>query len=199
MMAIHAAEKLTRRQDILTAIKRYIKGDLVSDIAESCHVTQSTVSYWIGRYGHLYGDGYTPRTRGRRKLTEPCERDKDILYLHSLGQPAATIARKYKMMRARASYIIKTWGERGYVPPLPPYKVGDIVRFDGVTELRLDKINGPASARASILREYIPPDEKQGEKVGHWRYVSDVVIDPFYFYRKGVFAEIIQPSGIGKK
>jgi hypothetical protein len=173
----------------------------VDVIAAEAGVTQPTVSYWMKKYGKTYekyGKGeFTRRTRGRRKETEPNDRDKEIVYLSSLGMPAAHIAEKHKMKRSRASFIIKTWRERGYVPPAPPYRAGDIVQFADVAVYHLDSITDTATAVATVIKEFIPT--KDGVE-GFWRYVGanelDIVSDPFRFYKNHQMAEIIQTAPV---
>lgn len=187
MMARPRGPKRSKKV-IAEAVKRYMANEPVDDIAKDIGVTQPTVSYWMKRYGKLFGNRrFRLRTQGRRKNLEPCDRDKQILFLHSLGVPAAKIAREYGFKsRARASFIIKTWRERGYTPQAPPYAVGDIVRFAGVADYRLDEITDNTRGVATLLAEYIPTEDR-------WHYVEKgVVSNPFYFYRDGQLAEVIQ-------
>ena len=118
------------REQIVAAVKAYVAGELMDDIAARFGVTQPTVSYWIAKHGQRYGGAkFVRRKQGRRADTSPNERDMGILFKAVNGVPLASIGRDYGLTRARVSYILKTWRQRGFVvrsPKLPGEASGDL-------------------------------------------------------------------------
>ena len=111
------------REQIVAAVKAYVAGELMDDIAARFGVTQPTVSYWIAKHGQRYGGAkFVRRKQGRRADTSPSQRDMAILFKAINGVPLASIGREYGLTRARVCYIVKTWGRRGFVvrPPKSP-------------------------------------------------------------------------------
>ena len=143
-------------RDIRKAVALYIAGEKMNDIAAKFGITQPTVSYWVKRHGKNMGDGHsaiTMRKRGRRRDKVPCDRDKEIVFLAALGVPAAHIGKEYGFTRARASYIVKTWLSRGYVPPPVPYKAGLVIRKsdDDKERYLIKEVNGPTGTVVKIV------------------------------------------------
>lgn len=111
------------REQIIAAVKAYVAGELMEDIAARFGVTQPTVSYWINKFGQQYGGTkFFRRNRGRRAEISPNTRDMTMLFKAINGAPLASIGREHDLTRARVSYIVKTWGQRGFVvrPPKAP-------------------------------------------------------------------------------
>lgn len=131
---------------IRQAVKLYIDGVKMDVIAEKFGVTQPTVSYWVKRHGKtMFGRKYTKskRQRGRRMDLVPNERDAEIVRQVHVGIPAIRLAEQYGIKRQRASYIAKTWRERGYVPE-HIFKTGQVVAFDGdPSRFVIQSIDGP--------------------------------------------------------
>lgn len=118
-------------KDIRQAVKMYIDGVKMDDIAAKFHVTQPTVSYWMKRHGEDIGKGdfiQAQRKQGRRAETAPNERDAKIMTLVALGVPAAKVGQDHGLARQRAWFIVKTWTDRGY-KPAQPYKVGQVLKY----------------------------------------------------------------------
>ena len=59
-------------KEIAQAVKMYVRGDLMTDIASRFGVTQPTVSYWVRRYGDKFSPRkFKLRTQGRHTIKEP--------------------------------------------------------------------------------------------------------------------------------
>lgn len=118
------------REHIIAAVKAYMSGELMDDIAARFGVTQPTVSYWIAKHGQRYGGAeFVRRKQGRRADASPSVRDMAILFKAINGVPLASIGREYGLTRARVSHIVKIWGQRGFVvrsPKSPGEVSGDL-------------------------------------------------------------------------
>lgn len=121
MMMARPKGKPRQMRDIRKAIEMYIGGTRMRDIAAKFHVTQPTVTYWCKRHGETMFPGKymtAVRKQGRRAEAEPNDRDKDIIFKAAAGVPVIKQAKDLNISRARASFIVKTWIERGYTPPM---------------------------------------------------------------------------------
>jgi len=130
-------------KDLKQAVEMYIAGIKMTEIAAKFGVTQPTVSYWVKRHGNTLGkDRYwkAVRKQGRRQDKVPSDRDRDIVMKALMGMPVSHIGVAMGMTRQRSSYIVKTWLERGYQPPLP-FKNGQAIKI-GEDRYTVKKIIG---------------------------------------------------------
>jgi len=145
--------------DIKAAIKSFMAGDKLVDIAAHYGVKQPSVSYWLKHFGpKYYPKTFKLRKQGRRRDTEPCERDKEILRLIAVEQrQCAEVGRTFGITRSRVTGIVKTWGERGYKVP-PPFKINDLIKWKDYT-FRVVRVYDSASGRVENVanRETIDP------------------------------------------
>ena len=180
------------RKDIRQAVKMYIDGVKMTEIATKFGVTQPTISYWVKRHGKsISGERYLKarRKQGRRQDEAPNERDKEIILKIMLGVPAAHIADQNGLSRARASFIVKTWTNRSYKPPMP-FKVGDVVK---------DYQDSPSRFLIQEVRDY-----KRGcvlqivglisEENGFGRLEPARKIDNFRWYAGGCLCEVVNDT-----
>ena len=177
------------KEEVRAAVLRYMAGDKVEAIANDMGVAQPTISYWMKKYGKLFGDAegqkFKRRGRGRRMAEEPCDRDKEILNLYACGVPPAHLARVYGVKRQRAWSIIQAWLARGYQPPPPPWKVGQFLRSLDC-DFKLTHIHDRTSGRANLVA--------RKNKDGQWIYDDEGVVDPFLFFQGGQLVEILREA-----
>lgn len=155
------------------AIKSFMAGEKLVDIAARHRVKQPSVSYWLRKYGpKFYPKTFKLRKQGRRMATEPCDRDKEIMRLVvTEGKKCAEVSRTYGITRSRVVGIVKTWVDRGYKVP-PPFKVNDLIAWKGY-ELRVTRVNDSTHGKVE--------NAANGE-----------VIDPFYWFSHGEMARLIK-------
>lgn len=191
MMMARPKGKPRAAEDIRKAVEMYIAGDKMNDIAAPFGVTQPTVSYWMKRHGKRIGKKRfidAQRKQGRRQDEEPNDRDKEIVYLASLGVPASHLALQNGVSRARASYIIKTWLGRGYVPPPIPFKVGQTIKDGPKSPSRfiITEVNGTIG---TVLQTHgLLPNDTFG-KFAEPRQIKD-----FHWYVGGELCEVVNDA-----
>jgi transposase len=165
-------------RDVKAALESYIAGEKMTVIAARYGVTQPTVSYWVKRHGKsMAGKRYlmSKRKQGRRRDTEPNERDKKIILFALLGVPVVRIANAYGVSRSRANFIIATWDERGYVPE-NMFKPGQTIMRPA-----------PGSDERYTVLEV--SDFKTGKVCSNAE--PDAVIENFPWYASGKLCEIV--------
>ena len=132
------------------------------------------------------------RKQGRRQAVEPNERDKEIVYHASLGVPASHLALTHGITRARASYIVKTWLRRGYVPPPIPFKVGQVVKDGEKSPSRfiITEVNGTTGTA-------IQTHGLIDEETGFGKLPEPRTVKNFRWYAGGELCEIVNDAPEG--
>jgi transposase len=103
--------------EIRQCIEEFAHGAKQKDLAKKYGVRQPTISYWVHTFGEKFmGPKFKVRKQGRPKLTEPSDRDKDVISLVANGATYKVVTDKYGLSSARINEICTTWTERGYRP-----------------------------------------------------------------------------------
>lgn len=177
MMARPKAKRPVK--DIRRAVELYICGSKMQDIADMFNVTQPTVTYWVKKHGKsMFGKTYekSVRSQGRRTDEVPNERDKNLIYKAAAGVPVTAQAKELGISRARASYIVKTWIDRGYTPPI--FCVPGQVITDGNNRYTVIE---PGWQKGKVVQTH----DQSGK-------IEPVEIENFKWYRNGALCEVVQ-------
>lgn len=103
--------------EIRQCIEEFAQGAKQKDLATKYGVRQPTISYWVRAYGKkVMGTKFRFRSQGRPKLSQPSDRDKEILRLVAEGSRYSDIARKFGISDSRVGAICDLWVKRDYRP-----------------------------------------------------------------------------------
>lgn len=173
---------------IFRAVEMYTQGKKVVEIAELFNVSQPTISYWVKEHGKkLFGSQFKSRSQGRHQDETPSDRDKDIILQVLMGMPCVRVAEQQKpeLSRARISYIVNTWINRGYKPPMP-FKPGDVIGDGGIAQYLVLSTN--EDYKSGTVKQVVAWDENK--KVA--RNIKDgPTIEEFRWYAGGQLCGIV--------
>lgn len=106
------------------ALQDYVKGELTTkEIAKKYNISQSTLTVWASNAGIKL------RVRGRRKMDEPTEEQKQILRLAEV-YTLEYVGTQFGKTKQGVQRIVRRW--RNWMKPKhPPFAPGDILLWRG--------------------------------------------------------------------